>query len=69
MGYLELLRLHAVHRELRDAGGSAPGSVAEAARRCGVTHLSRLAGRFRAIFGATPSELLRSTRQGSPDAA
>lgn len=62
MAYLDLLRLHAVYHELRSRDAAAPGSVAEAARRCGVTHLSRLAGRFRAIFGAPPSEVLREAR-------
>jgi AraC-like DNA-binding protein len=59
MAFLEMLRLHGVYRTLRAPGAD---SVSEVARRFGLTHASRFSSRFRAVFGTTPREALRSAR-------
>jgi transcriptional regulator GlxA family with amidase domain len=59
MAYLRRARLDRVRQSLSD--GSA-ASVTEAAMRCGVTHLGRLASDYRASFGEIPSETLQRSR-------
>lgn len=63
MGYLRHVRMHHVHRAL--AGGEPGRTVAETAARWGFFELGRFAGRYRMMFGESPSDTLRSaqTRQ------
>jgi AraC-like DNA-binding protein len=63
MAYIETLRLHALHADLLESGPRAPRTVSEAARRNGIAHLSRLAGRYRAIFGENPRETIARARE------
>jgi AraC-like DNA-binding protein len=63
MGYLEILRAHAVLRALRSPDPLAPCSVHAAERSAGVTHGPRFAARFRALFGEGPAATLAATRQ------
>jgi AraC-like DNA-binding protein len=53
-----LRRLKEVRRTLRDADPDAV-HVAEVAQRFGFTQLGRFAGRYRAMFGETPSATLQ----------
>src|SRR6516225_4899166 len=53
-----LRRLKEVRRVLRDADPDMV-NVADVAYRFGFTQLGRFAGRYRAIFGETPSTTLR----------
>ncbi|MGJ7509264.1 helix-turn-helix domain-containing protein [Variovorax sp. GT1P44] len=57
--YLRCVRLDAARRLLLSTG---PGdiSVAQAAMRCGFTHLGHFTGQYRALFGELPSQTLRS---------
>lgn len=69
MRYVELLRAHAVFRELRRSGPGAPGSVREVEARFGVRHPARFAARYRSIFGENPTATLhaaRATADGAP---
>lgn len=59
MAYLRHARLRRVRDDLSDGTAA---SVTEAALRWGVTHLGRLSGDYRAIFGETPSETLQRAR-------
>lgn len=56
--YLRLRRLKLVRSALRDADPDT-ASVAEVARRFGVTQLGRFAVAYRTAFGETPSSTLR----------
>ncbi|NGO72624.1 helix-turn-helix transcriptional regulator [Streptomyces boncukensis] len=57
--YVSEVRLQRAHAQLRS---SAPGAtrISEVAHRWGFAHLGRFAQRYRARFGETPSETLRS---------
>ena len=57
--YLKLVRLNALHRDLRAAVPS-EWTVAELGTRNGFNHLGRLSVDFRKQFGKTPSETLQS---------
>ncbi|MDH2414355.1 AraC family transcriptional regulator [Nocardioides sp. CER19] len=59
MAYLRHVRLLRVREAL--ASGNA-ASVTDAAMRCGITHLGRLSGDYRAAFGESPSETLQRAR-------
>jgi len=63
--YLRLRRLRLAHIALR-AGGSAPASVAEVARRYGFSELGRFAGTYQAAFGETPSTTLQRAKKNAP---
>src|SRR6516164_1461351 len=58
--YVLLRRLKEVRRALRDADPDKV-KVAEVAHRFGFAQLGRFAGRYRAIFGETPSTTLQRT--------
>jgi transcriptional regulator GlxA family with amidase domain len=58
MAFLKQRRLDAAHRALRSADPEAE-SVTAVAIRCGLTHLSRFAGDYRARFGEAPSTTLK----------
>ena len=58
--YVLLRRLEEVRRALRDADPDIV-SVEEVAHRFGFTELGRVAGRYRATFGETPSTTLQRT--------
>jgi AraC-like DNA-binding protein len=64
MGYVQEVRLQRVRQELRV---SAPGSVTvtDVAFQWGFAHLGRFAQRYRARFGESPSQTLRSARDGA----
>jgi AraC-like DNA-binding protein len=68
MAYLEAVRLHALFAFLRSPEAETR-TVAEAARRCGLLHPSRLASRYRAIFGENPQETLAEARRARAAAA
>lgn len=55
--YLTLRRLHAIHGALREADPSE--SVTSICSRYGVWDFGRLAGKYRSLFGALPSQQLR----------
>jgi AraC-like DNA-binding protein len=57
--YLKLVRLNALHHDLRTADPS-QWTVAELGSRNGFSHLGRLSIDFRQQFGKTPSETLQS---------
>jgi len=59
--YVLLRRLKEVRRMLRDADPDMV-NVADVAHRFGFAQLGRFAGRYRAIFGETPSTTLQRTR-------
>lgn len=59
MAYIRRARLLRVREALVD--GSA-ASVTDAAMRWGITHLGRLSGDYRAVFGESPSETLQRSR-------
>lgn len=63
MHYVEILRAHAVFRELRRTDARTPASVRDVELRCGVRHGARFAARYRAIFGENPTQTLRASRQ------
>jgi AraC-like DNA-binding protein len=63
MAYLETLRLHALFALLRSPEVGVRLTVSDAARRCGLLHPSRLASRYRAIFGEDPRETLAQARR------
>ena len=56
--YVLLRRLKEAHRMLRDSDPNVV-HVADVAHRFGFTELGRFAGRYRAIFGETPSTTLQ----------
>ena len=58
--YVLLRRLKEVRRALRDADPDTV-NVADVAHRFGFAQLGRFAGRYRAIFGETPSTTLQRT--------
>jgi len=58
--YVLLRRLKEAHRMLRDSDPNVV-HVADVAHRFGFTELGRFAGRYRAIFGETPSTTLQRT--------
>jgi AraC-like DNA-binding protein len=58
--YVLLRRLKEVRRALRDADPD-KGNIADVAHRFGFAQLGRFAGRYRAIFGETPSTTLQRT--------
>jgi transcriptional regulator GlxA family with amidase domain len=58
--YVLLRRLKEARRVLRDADPDRV-SVAEVARHFGFAELGRFAGRYRAVFGETPSTTLQRT--------
>lgn len=61
MAYLQQIRLHHAHADLRAvAHGQAIGTVAEVARRWGYTHMGRFATVYRNAYGELPSETLRT---------
>ncbi|GLY03553.1 AraC family transcriptional regulator [Actinoplanes sp. NBRC 101535] len=60
MAYLQQVRLDRSHEALRQ-GGPARLTVAEVANRWGFAHLGRFASAYRARFGESPSETLRSS--------
>jgi AraC-like DNA-binding protein len=62
--FVRLLRLHAVHRALRDPAGRST-SVSEVGQQHGFRHLSRLAAAYRTLFGELPSQTLRQSRHGA----
>ncbi|MFS8199877.1 AraC family transcriptional regulator [Streptomyces sp. CWNU-52B] len=55
--YLTEVRLQRVHEQLRTAE---PATVTEVAYRWGFAHLGRFAQRYRARFGQSPAQTLRS---------
>lgn len=61
MAYLQHVRLDRVHADLR-AADPARVTVAAIAHRWGFAHLGRFAAAYRARFGVSPSETLRSAR-------
>ncbi|WP_307873065.1 AraC family transcriptional regulator [Paractinoplanes ovalisporus] len=61
MTYLQQVRLGRVHEALRRAD-PARVTVASVAHRWGFAHLGRFASAYRARFGESPSETLRSAR-------
>lgn len=68
MRYVEILRAHAVFRELRRTDASTPGSVREVEARFGVRHGARFAARYRSIFGENPADTRRAARTSAQDA-
>jgi AraC-like DNA-binding protein len=62
--YLQLRRLALVRRALLGAG--ADERVSSIAARFGFTNLGRFAGEFRALFGTSPSQLLRARGANRP---
>lgn len=58
--FLRLRRLHAAHRDLRNA--QRPSSVTEVGIRHGFFDLGRFASEYRATFGELPSSTLARTR-------
>lgn len=66
--YFRLRQLQRVHRALRGGDATKP-SVAEAARRYGVTELGRFAASYRDLFGQLPSETMRQAALAAPAGA
>ncbi len=62
--FLRLLRLHAVHRALRDPA-SRSTTVSEVGQQHGFRHMGRLAVYYRTLFGELPSHTLRQGRYGA----
>jgi len=58
MGYLRAIRLELARSELAHAGRKG-GSVTAVANVCGIGHLSRFAGDYKARFGESPFQTLR----------
>lgn len=61
--YVHRLRLHRIRRDLA-RGDEAPGTIALVANRWGVGELGRLSGRYRALFGESPSETVARAQHG-----
>jgi AraC-like DNA-binding protein len=59
MTYLRQVRLARVHEDLRH-GGPALHTVTEIAYRYGFTHMGRFAAEYRAQYGVSPRDTLRS---------
>ncbi|PZE62903.1 hypothetical protein DEJ24_01135 [Curtobacterium sp. MCPF17_001] len=59
MRYLQTVRLHGAHRELRQLD-AATASVRDIARRWGFAHLGRFSGAYQAAFGEYPRTTLRN---------
>ena len=59
-GYVKNRRLDRVRAELADAVPNSGVGVTDIATRWGFTHLGRFAAIYRARFGESPSETLRS---------
>ncbi len=57
-GYLQALRLNAIHRELQCAR-QGQDTVIRVALDHGITHLSRFAAHYRSLFGESPGATLR----------
>jgi AraC-like DNA-binding protein len=60
LGYLRSVRLDRAHEELRTADPAAGATVSGIATRWGFGHPGRFASDYRARFGRSPSETLRS---------
>jgi AraC-like DNA-binding protein len=58
--YLKNARLERARSDLADARANSGVSVTGVAMRWGFTHLGRFATTYRARFGETPSQTLRS---------
>jgi transcriptional regulator GlxA family with amidase domain len=61
MEWFRVIRLKAVHRELRD-GGSRDTRITEVAMRWGFSHLGRFSAEYRKLFGEKPIETLERSR-------
>lgn len=59
--FLRAIRLNAVRRALKQAGGSERATVADIAACWGFWHLSHFAAEYKTMFGELPSETLRRT--------
>ena len=57
MSYLKYLRLEAAHQKLSDTRNGE--TIADIAKKCGFTHMSRFAADYRIRYGALPSVRLR----------
>ncbi|WP_418648011.1 helix-turn-helix domain-containing protein [Thauera butanivorans] len=57
--FLRAIRLNAVRRALKQAGGNERATVADIAARWGFWHLSHFSADYKAMFGELPSETLR----------
>ena len=67
MAYLRLYRMQLMNLALRNDAGSTL-RVADVAKRFGLGHLGRFAGKYRELYGETPYETLqRSTQRRLPD--
>ena len=62
--YLKLRRLHQIRRALRRADPDL-NTVQSVAHGFGIWHLGRFAGEYRELFGESPLQTLRSSRNGS----
>jgi AraC-like DNA-binding protein len=61
MNYLQFIRLRRAHRDLR-AAHPANATVASIAQRWGFGHLGRFAAAYKAMYGETPLQTLRTAR-------
>lgn len=65
--YLESIRLNAVRRALKATPSSMP--ISEVATGFGFYHLGRFSGRFKKLFGESPSQIVRNDGSGSRNTA
>ncbi|MEZ5900322.1 MAG: helix-turn-helix domain-containing protein [Hyphomicrobiaceae bacterium] len=63
--YLQLRRLHLARERLQDSSNPAQ-SVSTIAFDCGFWQLGRFGQAYRELFGETPSQTLRRSRNGAP---
>jgi AraC family ethanolamine operon transcriptional activator len=64
--YLRMLRLNAVHRELRAlAAAGQPISIGDVAAQWGFWHWSRFTENYRQLFGELPSQTVQRMLQGA----
>ena len=59
LGFLQLRRYHCARRALRAADGRT-GTVQDVAHQAGFYHMGRFAVRYKALFGESPSQTLRT---------